>query len=363
MAPIQRVVARSALAALVWLSLLLRPVPAVAVDSVRLQQAMARAATLPRLHALIILHGGAPVLERVFRGPSLSTPVDIKSLSKIVIDSLVGIAVDRGLLQGTDEKMLPLLRQHAPSGLDRRVGAITIGELLSMRAGLERTSGRRNYGRWVSSSNWVRFALTRPFVEQPGGAMLYSTGNTHLLSAILTDVTGESTLELARRWLGQPLDIDIPAWMRDPQGIYFGGNEMVLSPRALAKIGETYRLSGSYQGRRILSSEWVRRSWTPQATDRWGHHYGYGWFISQADGVPVYFGWGFGGQMLYVVPSLELTVVMTSDATQRSVEDDYVCALHRLLAEQVMGTYLEPAPPANGGAALCTLSKDAASQL
>jgi CubicO group peptidase (beta-lactamase class C family) len=121
--------------------------------------------------------------------------------------------------------------------------------------------------------------------------------------------------------------------------------------------------SGAAAVARILSSDWVRRSWTAQATDRWGHHYGYGWFISQADGVPVYFGWGFGGQMLYVVLSLEPTVVITSDATQRSVQDDYVCALHRLLAEQVMAAYLKPAPPANGGAALCTLSKDAASQL
>jgi CubicO group peptidase (beta-lactamase class C family) len=326
-----------------------------------LQAIVAGASALPRLHALIVLHDGAPVLEHGFRGARLSAPADIKSLSKILIDSLVGIAIDRGILAGTEMKMLPLLLRRAPPGLDPRVGAITIGDLLSMRAGLEGTSGR-NYGRWVDSSDWVRFALTRPFVAQPGGPMLYSTGDTHLLSAILTEVTGESTLQLARRWLGQPLDIAIPAWMRDPQGIYFGGNEMRLSPRALAKIGETYRLGGTYHGQHILPSDWVRQAWMPQTTDRFGHHYGYGWFISQADGMVVYFGWGFGGQMLYVAPTLGLTVVITSDTTRQSVDGDYVCALHRLLADRVMTAFMTAAPR-DGGAALCTLSKDAASEL
>lgn len=175
--------------------------------------------------------------------------------------------------------------------------------------------------------------------------MLYSTGNTHLLSAILTDASGRSTWQLAREWLGRPLDIDIPAWRRDPQGIYFGGNEMTLSPRALARLGETYRLRGVWHGRRIVSADWVRRAWTPETTDLWGHGYGYGWFISQADGQPVYFGWGYGGQMLYVVPSLALTVVMTSDAGRGSIDGDYVCSLHRLLAEDILPAFLAGAAP------------------
>jgi len=324
----------------------------VAVDYAQLHTALRAAAALPRLHALIVMHAGVPVVSRVFRGPGLDVPVDVKSLSKVLIDTLVGIALDRGLLKGTSETILPLLRERAPARLDARVGAITIDHLLSMRAGLERTSGP-NYGRWVNSDNWVSFVLTRPFVDTPGGVMLYSTGNTHLLSAILTDASGASTWQLARKWLGVPLDIDIPHWTRDPQGIYLGGNEMALSPRALVRIGETYRQAGLYQGHRIVSADWVRRSWTPETTDLWGHGYGYGWFISEADGQSVYFGWGFGGQMLYVVPSLELTVVMTSDSGTRSFDGGYLCELHALLALQLMPAFLSPhaAPP--GDAALC----------
>lgn len=363
-APARRLVAAAVLAS--WTVLagcLMMSAPAAAADSIdsrRLNEAVAHAAALPRMHALIVLHAGVPIVARVFRGPGLDVPVDVKSLSKIVIDTLVGIAIDRGLLESTREPILPLLRRHAPAGLDPRVGTITIDELLSMRAGLERTSGP-NYGRWVNSRNWVRFVLTRPFVDRPGGRMLYSTGNTHLLSAILTGASGKSTWELARDWLGTPLDVDIPSWTRDPQGIYLGGNEMALSPRALARIGETYRLGGVYRGRRIVSADWVRQSWTPETTDLWGHGYGYGWFISQADGRPVYFGWGFGGQMLYVVPSLELTVVITSDAGSASFDGGYLCELHDLLALDLMPALLPGHPPTGDDSALCAPLQQVAS--
>ncbi len=336
---------------------------AVAEDAELLREAVQHASQLSRLHALIVMHSGSTAVERAFRGPGLDVPVDVKSLSKIVVDSLVGIAIDQGLIQGTEQMILPLLQRRAPARLDPRAASISIGDLLSMRAGLERTSGITHYGAWVNSSDWVRYVLTRPFVDQPGGAMIYSTGNTHLLSAILTDLSGQSTWQLARRWLGEPLSIDIPRWTRDPQGIYFGGNEMSLSPHALVELGEMYRSSGTYDGRRILSAEWVRQSWTTRSTDRLGRHYGYGWFISEADGVPVYFGWGLGGQMLYVVPSVELTVVITSDASRRSVDEDYICALHDLVARELMPAFMSKRAPDSAAAELCTLSKEAAAHL
>jgi CubicO group peptidase (beta-lactamase class C family) len=306
-------------------------------------EALSRAPQLTRLHALIVAHDGAPVLERVFRGNGLDRTTNIKSASKSIISALVGIAIDRGVLSGVDQPIVPLLAKRVPAPLVAETSKITVGNLLSMQAGLERTSGP-NYGRWVSSPNWVRYAMTRPFVDRPGGGMLYSTGNTHLLSAILTDATGKSTLDLAREWLGQPLGVAIPAWTRDPQGVYFGGNEMALSPRALLRFGEMYRNGGMLDGRRIVSEDWVRQSWTPRVIGRGGQLYGYGWFIGQSEGHPVYYAWGFGGQMVYVVPTLALTVVATSDSTTRSVEDDYRCQLHGLVAEGFVPAVIRARP-------------------
>jgi len=302
------------------------------IDMEIVSEAVAQAETLERIHALIVAHRGVPVVERVFHGPRLDTPVNIKSASKTIISALVGIALGQGVLPSTDAAIVPLLAARVPEGLDPRVDSITLDHLLTMRAGLDRTSGA-NYGPWVVSGNWVRYALTRDFVDRPGGGWLYSTGNTHLLSAILTDASGKTTLDLARDWLGAPLDIAVPAWTRDPQGIYFGGNEMALSPRALLAFGEMYRNGGlNSDGERVVPAAWVHDSWQPKTYGRGGQLYGYGWFIAQAHGHPVYFAWGFGGQMLYVAPTLDLTVVVTSDFNTRSVEDGYRCALHRLIS-------------------------------
>ena len=340
---------RSRLLALLLICAVLAVAPAraqtPALDPALSAQFVNQAAQLPRLHALIVARDGKPLIERVFRGPSLDTPVNVKSASKTIIDALVGIAVDKGLIKNVSQPFLPLIKTRAPIGLSDKVGTITLDHLLSMRAGLERTSGRQNYGRWVTSPNWVSFALTRPFVDEPGGGMLYSTGNTHLLSAILTDVSGKDTLAVAREWLAQPLGITIPAWTRDPQGVYFGGNEMALSPHALFRFGEMFRNGGMYDGKRVLPESWIRVSWTPKTHDRHDDGYGYGWFITEANGQTVYYAWGFGGQMLYVVPSVALTAVITSDSTAPFVETDYHCMLQTMIGDILVPAAMGRRPP------------------
>jgi CubicO group peptidase (beta-lactamase class C family) len=310
--------------------------PTHGLDAATMTRAVAAAESLPRIRALLVLRDGRTLAEHRFNGgPPLDRPVNIKSASKSVMSALVGIAIDRGVLRGVDQPVLSLLASEAPARPDPRLARVTVGNLLSMQAGLERTSGEY-YGHWVSSPNWVRAALSRPFVDEPGGAMLYSTGNTHLLSAMLTRASGRNTLRLAREWLGEPLGITIPPWPADPQGIYFGGNEMRLSPRAMARFGELYRLGGIIDGKRILSAAWIEQSWTPRTTSPWsGGQYGYGWFIGQAGGHPVRFAWGYGGQMIYVVPDLQLTVVMTSDPNGTR-DSGHIDALHRLFADAIV---------------------------
>ena len=309
---------------------------ATGLDAALLDEALERAAALPNLHALLVARAGEERVGQVFRGPGLDRPVNVKSVSKSVMSALAGAAIERGILDGVDQRIAPVLDGLVPAEADPRVEAITVDHLLTMRAGLERTSGR-NYGRWVNSPDWVRYALSRPLVDQPGGRMLYSTGSYHLLSAVLTRASGRSTLELARAWLGEPLGIDIPPWTRDPQGFYLGGNNMLLAPRALLRFGEMYRQGGSYGARRVLPASWIETSWIPRVRSRFtGHHYGYGWFIAQARGWRVCYAWGYGGQMIYVVPDLALTVVMTSDDTAPSGRSGHVRRLHALLVQGII---------------------------
>ncbi len=274
----------------------------------------AEADRIDRLHSLLVLQDGQNVIEHVRAGPGLDQPANIKSVSKTVLSALAGIAIDQGLAEGPDQPLYRLLGDRFPADNGRpELREITLGHALAMQTGLESTSGR-NYGRWVASSNWVEHVLEQPMVDRPGGRMIYSTGDTHLVSAALTEASGRSTHALAREWLGGPLNVRIPPWLADPQGIYFGGNEMHLSPRALARFGELYRLGGRMNGQQVVSEDWIQRSWTANGRSPWtGDDYGFGWFITEIGGQTTYYGRGFGGQALFVVPEARLTVVVTSD--------------------------------------------------
>jgi CubicO group peptidase (beta-lactamase class C family) len=162
--------------------------------------------------------------------------------------------------------------------------------------------------------------LTRPLIENPGTEMIYSTGNTHVLSAILTKVTGKSTWQYAQESLARPLGFTLAQWPRDPQGIYFGGNEMLMTPRQMLAFGELYLNGGRVGGRQLISKQFIEDAFKPRGRSRIsGHEYGYGWWMREMAGRQSYYAWGFGGQFIVLVPSLDLVVVSTSAAT---VSDD-----------------------------------------
>ena len=299
-----------------------------------LKAVLGRAADLEPLKVVMVSRKGETIAREAFNGSGLNASTNIKSASKSIISCLVGIAIDRNLLEGPDQKIASILKADLPRDADPRLADVTIGNLLSMQAGLSRMSGP-NYGRWVASSNWVRFALSEPFDGEPGGQMLYSTASTHLLSAILTRVGKRPTLALARDWL-EPVDgFRIGAWERDPQGIYLGGNQMAMTAASLLAFGDLYRNGGKTKsGRQVVSQNWIDQSWTPRTNSRFsGDGYGYGWFLRQIGGQDVKFGWGYGGQMVYVVPALDMTVVLTSKESRPSARNGYRDQLHDLLAE------------------------------
>jgi CubicO group peptidase (beta-lactamase class C family) len=145
--------------------------------------------------------------------------------------------------------------------------------------------------------------------------MRYSTGNTHVLSAMLTKATGRSTWQFAQDTLARPLGFTLAPWPRDPQGVYFGGNDMVMTPRQMVAFGELYLNHGRAKGVQLVPETWVETSFVPRGrSDISERLYGYGWWIREIAGEQGYYAWGFGGQFIYLVPSLELVVVTTSSA-------------------------------------------------
>ncbi len=274
---------------------------------------------------------GRLVRERYWRGARRDRATNIKSASKSIVSALVGIAIAEGTLDSVRQPIAPFFPRELGSDADPRARAITIEDLLSMRAGLASTSFD-GYGAWVRSPNWVRYALTRPVVAERGGRMLYSTGSSHLLSAILTKAAKTSTRAYAQRELGTPLGITIPGWTRDPQGIYFGGNDMYLTPRAMLAFGQLYLDRGRVKGRQVVPAAWIDSSFVVRGYSPWnGHGYGYGWWHRRSGAHDVHFAWGYGGQYIFVVPSLGVVVVTTSDANVASRGGEHLDAIHEMV--------------------------------
>jgi CubicO group peptidase (beta-lactamase class C family) len=278
------------------------------------EQVLAAAKDLPRLHSLIVSRNGAVVFERYFNGTRAARPANVKSVSKSIVSALVGVAIDRRLIAGTDAPIVGWFPE-LKSDQEAVKRTITVEDLLTMRSGLESTSNR-NYGAWVQSRNWVQHALRRPLISAPGTSMQYSTGNSHLLSAILTTATRSSTWRFANDTLGKPLGFNFPQWPQDPQGIYFGGNDMLMTPRQMLAFGELYLNKGRAGSTQVVPASWIERSLVPRGRSPIsGTEYGYGWWIREMGGHRAYYAWGFGGQYIFVVPDLELVVVTTSSST------------------------------------------------
>ncbi|WP_224823218.1 serine hydrolase [Cognatishimia sp. MH4019] len=300
------------------------------------QAVAARAAGLDQCHALMVQQGGVTRLQSVFRGPALGRVVPVKSVSKTLVAALTGAALDRGELPSIEARLGDVAPALIPRGVDPRVAEITVEDLVTMQAGLERTSGV-NYGGWISSRDWVADALSRPFVAEPGARMLYSTGSFHVLGAVLSAVSGESLLTLARERLGRPLGIDLPAWTRDPQGRYLGGNEMALSLPDMIRFGEMYRQGGRWNVTQVLSADWVARSLQTHTRSPFsGLDYGYGWFLGRAGRDDYALARGYGGQIICIVPSLDLTVAITSDPTRPARSGGYFGDLMGLIEDAIL---------------------------
>ena len=283
---------------------------------------------LGQLHSIQVQAGDEVVFASAPRGPGLDRVANIKSCSKSLVALLLGAAIERGEIGGVDATLGEVAPRIIPADATQGVADITMEDLVSLRAGLERTSGP-NYGGWIASRNWIADQLSRPFVAEPGGRMLYSTGSFHVLGAALAEASGKSLLTLARERLGDPLGIEIPAWTRDPQGYYLGGNQMALTPRAMLRIAAMMRDGGRHDGRQVIPEDWIEASLRPRSVSPFsGMGYGYGWFLTDSGYALAR---GYGGQVIAAHRERGLAVAITSDPMQPARSGGYFGEIMELL--------------------------------
>lgn len=284
-------------------------------------------AQMALLRALVVVHDGKTVLEK-YPESNASEYHDTESVTKSVIGTLIGIALDEGSLRDTNQTLAELLPSYAAS-MTLPVARTTLGQILSMTAGFSDVY-ENDLPTFLRAEDAVA-AILEGGVRSTG--FQYSNAGAHLLSAILSEATGMSTLEYARTRLFDPIGIDsspaaeplidpaeIPAynradfaWPVDQQGRNNGFGYVKLRARDLARLGQLYLDEGRWQGEQVVSASWVHDTTSPHAKVDATTNYGYLWWIDQADGDPAYAAVGTGGQVIRVIPDRDLVIVVACE--------------------------------------------------
>jgi len=288
---------------------------ATGMDEAVLAHADALALGIPRLRSLLVVRRGRLVKERYWGGRTASDLADVRSVTKSVVSTLTGLALERGDISSLDETLGELLPADVAT-LDEWERAVTIRDLLTMSGGWEwHEQGAVGYNEWILSGDPIGYLLAKPEVSPPGETFAYNTAAVHLLGIVLEAATGESLPAFADEVLFGPLGIGARAW--EPLGGHVnGGAGLDLRPRDLARLGQLF-LQGGWSGDdRVLPSGWVeeatrrRYAWTSDAGPT-NVSYGYLWWTDEDHDA--YLAWGYGGQFIYVAPARDLVVVATTD--------------------------------------------------
>jgi CubicO group peptidase (beta-lactamase class C family) len=273
--------------------------------------------TTGSLDSLLVVRHGKIVVEAYYAPYDAGIPHQIYSATKSIVSTLTAIARKDGLLDSPEHRVLDFFDRRSIANVDDRKDAITVQDLLYMTSGIE---WKQPLGGWPEtmfemegSPNWVKFVLDRPMASAPGKVFNYSNGNAHIVSAIITRLTGMSALEYAKAKLFGPLGIKDLFWQHDPQGISYGGGGLYLQPRDMAKLGYLYLHNGAWERQQLLPSDWIDKlihvTIDPHAPGEPESRYSsFFWVIPDRH---VYAALGYHDQLIMVFPELDIVVVTT----------------------------------------------------
>ena len=296
------------------------------------------------LRAVLVLVGGRPLVERYYDSSAEATS-NVASVTKSVMSILVGVALDEGVLGSVDQTLSELLPAYAAI-MAPDVAGVTLEQVLTMTAGLPEDPRAPATTPHYLTEDWVAAILSGGLEQPPGEGFAYASAGSHLLSAILVEATGRSVLDYARDKLFNPLGIstdpaaeplaveeNLPvyeaasfAWPVDPQGVHLGDAFLKISAPDMAKIGQLMLAGGRWDEKQIVPAQWVTESTRAHASTGGygvgGDDYGYHWWVTTADGHDAFAAAGFGGQLIEVVPDLDLVVVISCTIPEGNVHLD-----------------------------------------
>ncbi len=285
-------------------------------SSIDLKPVLEQAKKAPNLRSLLILHNNELIIEKYYDSYPKDSLDHLRSASKSFMATLIGIAIDKGFIDSVEDPITKYLGEKA----NKKKG-IAIKHFLSMTSGLDWNEGigYNDNNEMVESGNPFNYLMDKPIAHPPGRFWNYSTGDIHMLSYILTDATGMSTLEFANKYLFKPMGIGKKKLQKFGDGYYAGGSRIQLKPKDMIKLGQMYLNNGAFNGQQILSKQFIEAATDLQnpkgsfANNAEGFGYGYGWWVGRPMGVKGFMASGYAGQNIFVLPSLDLIVACTHD--------------------------------------------------
>ncbi|MFI1485471.1 serine hydrolase domain-containing protein [Streptomyces sp. NPDC020747] len=290
------------------------------LDSTKLRRGLAKLGNNASLSSVLVIRHDRLVAERYYHGSGAQRSNNVHSASKSVLQALVHIAVAKGDIGSLDDPVADYLPEYFGNATPDKK-KITIRHMLTMRSGLDWTEDSTE-SQVEETSNWIRAILGRDLVSVPGTTYNYSSGNTHIVSAVLQKATRMSTCQFAHQYLFGPMGITAEHWGRDPQGVFSGGYNVYLTSREMAKFGLLYLHDGKWGGRQLVPPGAVRaaQTRTTQVDDVFA--YSEGWWLQTISERSMYFAWGFGGQFIYVIPSADIVLVISENTSNNGANEE-----------------------------------------
>lgn len=282
---------------------------------------------------MVVQKNGKTAYEEYFNGTTPEHALHVFSVTKSVVNALIGIALDQGYLKSVDQKVLEFFPDYTVKRGEKTIQRVTLRDILTMTAPYKYKSAP--YTKYFASESWVKAALDLLGGKGEIGRFRYAPLiGPDILTGILAKATGRSVLDFARENLFTPLGIqvdhdivfkskeeqlaimtkesDISGWIADPQGINTAGWGLFLTPTDMAKLGQLYLNRGAWNGRQLLSAEWIDESTREHSRwDELGLKYGYLWWVIDEE-ERSFAAMGDGGNVIYVNPAKDLVIAIAS---------------------------------------------------
>ena len=301
------------------------------VNSTRLQEMHDYLETQPLdLHSVLIIRNGYIVYEDY---PNSLYDVDrvhiLHSVTKSFTSCLIGIAIEEGYIGSITDTVISYFPERTIQNMNAYKEAMTIEHLLTMTSGYawdewlyNYTDPRNDLIEMIVSGECTQFMLDHPVVNEPGTVWLYNTGVSYLLAALIYETSGLTPLEFAFQYVFSHLGIENVFWTVSPEGINYGGSELHLTSRDLAKFGFLFLHDGFWEGQQIVQEAWVSESTEISVYLGPRLSYGYQWWVNSL--LQSYEAHGLYAQRLIVIPEYDLVVVFTAQIEGEPPYDDLI---------------------------------------